>query len=38
MDACYLKEGQFSKDELHGFGRVIFGNGDQLIGWFINGK
>ena len=33
-----VEEGQFKDDELEGFGRVSFGNGDQLVGWFLNGK
>lgn len=30
---CYLQEGQFVDDELNGFGRKIFSNRFQFIGW-----
>jgi len=30
---CYLQEGQFKDDELSGFGRRLWSNGHQFIGW-----
>lgn len=38
MKECYLEEGQFVNDKLHGFGRKIFGDAVQVIGWFKETK